>query len=161
MTDEQYLQFISLTYTYQDCDFGDLGGCYYSPFSSYNVQLPQFYFGGDGEYDPISGLEYYDGQGDTVLATLFPLWQALHLNPGTAQGIFYEIDGEPGTRIVTFEFVMDQQTSGATSPAHFTVAYQEAVPNIVEYTYYEVADDGAAATVGAQSQDGTLSHFTG
>ena len=160
LTDKQYLQFITLTYAYQVCDGTAFGFCYYAPFTSDNVQLPQFdAVGGDGEYDPISGDVYYEVQAFSALATMFPLWQALHLNPGTAQGIFYEIDGEPGTRVVTFEFVMDQQTSGDASPAHFTVAYQEAVPNVVEYTYYDVADNGAAATVGAQSMDGTLSQF--
>jgi hypothetical protein len=71
------------------------------------------------------------------------------IQAGTNQGIYYQIDGAEGARNLTIERIAVQQ--GYEAYAHFMVSYQEAVPNVFEYTYFENIGNGNRASVGAQT----------
>lgn len=80
----------------------------------------------------------------------------LYIYTDTQQGIYYDISGAVGAREVVFEYYV----SHFAAPAeyyHFTVAFYEALPGVVDVKYYSVSDRGASATVGIQ--DRVSGHF--
>ncbi|KAI4249646.1 MAG: hypothetical protein L6R40_000435 [Gallowayella cf. fulva] len=81
--------------------------------------------------------------------TICPFWDDMIIYEGEAQGIFYQITG--GGQI-TFEFLLGHfPEGGVTNPVfHFLVSYSTARPGVFTYTYLQIPDLGASATVGAQ-----------
>ncbi|KAF3907371.1 hypothetical protein ABW21_db0201731 [Orbilia brochopaga] len=82
--------------------------------------------------------------------TVAGFWDDLYIYAGTQQGIYWQVDGSPGSRTLQFEFY----TSHYQLPNeyyHFVMKYKENIENIVEVTYYQVSDTGSSATIGAQN----------
>lgn len=93
---------------------------------------------------------YYDQMPDTSIA---PYWDDLYIYQGIPQGIYYQIDGQAPARTLTIEWYTSHFTD-RSQYYHFTLTYQEAIPNVVTYDYFQILDLGISATVGAQSQAG-------
>ncbi|KAK4498185.1 hypothetical protein PRZ48_010842 [Zasmidium cellare] len=77
------------------------------------------------------------------------LWDDLYIYQGTQQGIYYQVSGATGTRVITFEFY----TSAFQRPSeyyHFTMTFYEATPGVTLFKYYDVSLSGSSATIGAQ-----------
>ncbi|KAJ6260645.1 hypothetical protein Dda_4872 [Drechslerella dactyloides] len=77
-------------------------------------------------------------------------WDDLFIFKGTYQGIYYQIDGSPGSRILSLEYYTSH-FSASHEYYHFIMRYKEDKPNVVTVRYYQVSDDGVSATIGAQS----------
>ena len=102
-----------------------LGPCSAEP---YNEQLPSLAFSA---------------------STAFVFWDDLSLEYGSSQNIWVDILGTEPNRMTTFEFYTSR-FNNATQFYHFQVQFYEHMPGIVRYTYYEIADGGASATIGTQ-----------
>ncbi|KAI4142716.1 MAG: hypothetical protein L6R39_004834, partial [Caloplaca ligustica] len=76
-------------------------------------------------------------------------WDDTVINQGQPQGIFYQIDN--GNR-VTFEYYLSHYQA-AGEYYHFLISYSASNPGVFTYTYYQVSDLGASATVGMQYAD--------
>jgi len=79
-----------------------------------------------------------------------PFWDNLHVYAGTPQDVFYEVDGTAPNRNISFEWYTSR-SGDSTQYYHFIATFQEASPGGVTYSYHDVSDDGASATVGMQS----------
>ncbi|KAK5745991.1 hypothetical protein LTR17_001121 [Elasticomyces elasticus] len=97
--------------------------------------------------DPVSGATINQCFGDTMALAL---WDDLFIYAGTQQGIYYEVDGEIGTRNTTFEFYHSHY-SDDNQYYHFLMTFFEDRPGVVTFRYLDVSDNGCSATVGIQS----------
>ncbi|KAK4954241.1 hypothetical protein LTR10_007671 [Elasticomyces elasticus] len=97
--------------------------------------------------DPVSGATVNQCFGDTMALAL---WDDLFIYAGTQQGIYYEVDGEVGTRNTTFEFYHSHY-SDDNQYYHFLMTFFEDRPGVVTFRYLDVSDNGCSATVGIQS----------
>lgn len=86
---------------------------------------------------------------------ILPYWDDLYITTGTLAGIYYEVQGAAPDRNITFEFYLESY-SEAGSFYHFDLVYEEAVPGVATFRYYQVFDSGSSATVGAQSREAGL-----
>lgn len=83
---------------------------------------------------------------------VLPYWDDLYIYSKTWQGIYFATQGNAPTRTLTFEYY----TSHYGSPNefyHFQVVFFEAIPNTVQFIYFDIYDLCASCTVGVQ---GTL-----
>lgn len=75
----------------------------------------------------------------------------MHVKNGTAEGIYYTINGDIHNRTVIFEYYMTRNRQ-KEQYYHFQVLFFEAKPGIVQYIYLNVTDGGSSATVGVQGK---------
>ncbi|KAK6532159.1 hypothetical protein TWF694_003319 [Orbilia ellipsospora] len=107
----------------------------------------EFYFN-DGD---TNGAALPLGSDDLPDVAVLPFWSDLFINGGEVQGIWYQVTGTAGSRVITFEYIVSAWGSKAND-YHFTVAFGEAgsaSANKVVITYYSVLD-GTQGTVAVQ-----------
>ncbi|KAK3626882.1 hypothetical protein LTR56_012716 [Elasticomyces elasticus] len=107
--------------------------------------------------DPVTGVTTTQCFGDTMALAL---WNDLYIYQGTQQGIYYEVDGEVGTRNTTFEFYQSDSYY-PNQYYHFLVTFYEDKPGVVTFRYLDVSDNGCRATVGIQSSSYGVNHPPG
>ncbi|THV78875.1 hypothetical protein D6D29_07325 [Aureobasidium pullulans] len=90
---------------------------------------------------------------NTVIAdtTLLGYWDDLYIYQGTQQGIYYDITGEVGSRVLQFEFYTSA-FQRRTEYFHFIMTFYENQVGLVKYKYFDISYNGLSATVGAQSR---------
>jgi hypothetical protein len=89
-------------------------------------------------------------------AAAFPFRSLMIIKTGASQGVYYTIHGNPNNRTVTFEYYGTLYRS-SNKYSHFQVLFFEAKPNIVQFIYFDVTDEGKSATVGVKSKQ--ISHL--
>ncbi|CAF1335188.1 unnamed protein product [Rotaria sordida] len=82
--------------------------------------------------------------------TAFGLWDDLYIYAGTSQTVYYATTGTSPNRTLVFEFYTAHYSS-STRYFHFQIIFYEASLDIVSYSYFQVSDGGASATIGVQS----------
>ena len=80
---------------------------------------------------------------------MFGLWDDLKIYIGTAQTIYYAVNGATPNRITTFEFY-ESNFGSSVQYYHFQIIFYENLPNIVKLFYFEMSDGGVGATIGLQ-----------
>jgi hypothetical protein len=156
--------------------FGDIvhGAPSSSDDVSFHLSLP-FPIGVYGQYSSsvylcINGFVNFDGQCGYVPTSLpttiisqtvmFFLWDDLYIYQGTMQGIYYEISGPVGSRILKFEWFCSA-FSRRDQHFHFVATFFENNPGYYEVRYFDVSTDVSVWTaysllsvVGAQADAG-------
>ncbi|KAJ9643531.1 hypothetical protein H2199_004210 [Coniosporium tulheliwenetii] len=84
--------------------------------------------------------------------SIFPFWTDLYMRAGYPHGIFYEILGDIGSRSITFEYYATRYND-EEGYYHFTVAFYENIPGVIDLKYYEMGSNSSAGTVGVQNRD--------
>jgi len=83
-------------------------------------------------------------------------WDDLVMLKDTPQGIYYQIDGEEeGNRTITFEYYATKYHQ-TDEYSHFLIRYDEAVPGVMEFDYYQTTGMGESATIGVQSRSNNV-----
>jgi len=78
-------------------------------------------------------------------------WDDLYITKGTSQGIFYELSGSTGARVLDVEYNVGK-FGVPHAKYHFQVTYQQRLPNVLVVKYFEIYDSGKLATVGIQGR---------
>ncbi|KAF3924433.1 hypothetical protein AA313_de0208043 [Arthrobotrys entomopaga] len=137
------------------------------PIVIYNVSSRNIYLSVNGfiSLDETPGTSFINSElpvADGVSAanrlpntSICGLWDDLYIYFGTQQGIYYQIDGAPGSRSVSFEFYTSAYQR-STEFYHFLMRYDEATPNVMTFRYFQVFGGGVSATIGAQSRSQNL-----
>jgi hypothetical protein len=84
-------------------------------------------------------------------ATAFPFLSKSYINNGTAQGLYYIIQGKSPNRTVIFEYYTSLDDENQQY-CHFQVLFFEAKPGIIQFIYLDVSDGGKSAFVGVQGK---------
>ncbi|KAG9856048.1 hypothetical protein KCU98_g1234, partial [Aureobasidium melanogenum] len=82
---------------------------------------------------------------------LMPFWADLYIYQGTAQGIYYEVDGSSPSRVLTFEYYASYYQQ-SNNYYHFQVLFYENNTGSFTFKYLNITDSGANAVVGYQCQ---------
>ncbi|KAG9692531.1 hypothetical protein KCU95_g7121, partial [Aureobasidium melanogenum] len=82
---------------------------------------------------------------------LMPFWADLYIYQGTAQGIYYEVDGSSPSRVLTFEYYASYYQQ-SNNYYHFQVLFYENNTGSFTFKYLNITDSGANAVVGFQCQ---------
>ncbi|KAG9748703.1 hypothetical protein KCU73_g7019, partial [Aureobasidium melanogenum] len=106
-------------------------------------------FGITNSYSP-SSLPQYSALSPSGYA-LMPFWADLYIYQGTAQGIYYEVDGTSPSRILTFEYYASYYQQ-SNNYYHFQVLFYENNTGSFTFKYLNITDSGANAVVGYQCQ---------
>ncbi|THZ55621.1 hypothetical protein D6C86_08472 [Aureobasidium pullulans] len=106
-------------------------------------------FGITSSYQPAA-LPQYTALSPTGYAVI-PFWADLYIAQGTSQGIYYQVDGTAGSRIMTFEYYATYYNKTANY-YHFQILFYENNPNSFTFKYLNVTDNGVNAVVGYQCQ---------
>lgn len=88
-------------------------------------------------------------------AAVFPYWDDLFIYSKTWQGIYFASQGNAPNRNLVFEYY----TSRYGLPNQFDrfqVVFFESSPNLVQFIYFDVYNNGSTATVGVQSNLETM-----
>jgi hypothetical protein len=75
----------------------------------------------------------------------------LFIYSGTSQGIYYGSEGNSPNRTMVFEFYMSHYNQPAEY-YQYQVLFFEALPEIVQYKYFDVSDGGISCTIGVQGE---------
>ncbi|TIA33675.1 hypothetical protein D6C78_07389 [Aureobasidium pullulans] len=121
-------------------------------FSSNNLTISTngvLGFGITSSYQPAA-LPQYTALSPTGYAVI-PFWADLYIAQGTSQGIYYQVDGTAGSRIMTFEYYATYYNKTANY-YHFQILFYENNPNSFTFKYLNVTDNGVNAVVGYQCQ---------
>ncbi|THZ22932.1 hypothetical protein D6C91_03834 [Aureobasidium pullulans] len=121
-------------------------------FSSNNLTISTngvLGFGITSSYQPAA-LPQYTALSPTGYAVI-PFWADLHIAQGTSQGIYHQVDGTSGSRIMTFEYYATYYNKAANY-YHFQILFYENNPNSFTFKYLNVTDNGVNAVVGDQCQ---------
>ncbi|THZ88427.1 hypothetical protein D6C84_00894 [Aureobasidium pullulans] len=121
-------------------------------FSSNNLTISTngvLGFGITSSYQPAA-LPQYTALYPTGYAVI-PFWADLYIAQGTSQGIYYQVDGTAGSRIMTFEYYATYYNKTANY-YHFQILFYENNPNSFTFKYLNVTDNGVNAVVGYQCQ---------
>lgn len=106
-------------------------------------------FGITNSYSP-SSLPQYSALSPSGYA-LMPFWADLYIYQGTAQGIYYEVDGTSPSRILTFEYYASYYQQ-SNNYYHFQILFYENNTGSFTFKYLNITDSGANAVVGYQCQ---------
>ncbi|KAG9529421.1 hypothetical protein KCU93_g3476, partial [Aureobasidium melanogenum] len=106
-------------------------------------------FGITNSYSP-SSLPQYSALSPSGYA-LMPFWADLYIYQGTAQGIYYEVDGSSPSRVLTFEYYASYYQQ-SNNYYHFQVLFYENNTGSFTFKYLNITDSGANAVVGYQCQ---------
>lgn len=63
----------------------------------------------------------------------FPFWDDLFFSKGESHGIFYQYEGEPPNRSLTFEWYGTKFNAQGKYFAHFLVSFYESLPSWATY----------------------------
>ncbi|THZ85740.1 hypothetical protein D6C83_09466, partial [Aureobasidium pullulans] len=121
-------------------------------FSSNNLTISTngvLGFGITSSYQPAA-LPQYTALSPTGYAVI-PFWADLYIAQGTSQGIYYQVDGTAGSRIMTLEYYATYYNKTANY-YHFQILFYENNPNSFTFKYLNVTDNGVNAVVGYQCQ---------
>ncbi|THZ21862.1 hypothetical protein D6C89_06396 [Aureobasidium pullulans] len=121
-------------------------------FSSNNLTISTngvLGFGITSSYQPAA-LPQYTALSPPGYAVI-PFWADLYIAQGTSQGIYYQVDGTAGSRIMTFEYYATYYNKTANY-YHFQILFYENNPNSFTFKYLNVTDNGVNAVVGYQCQ---------
>jgi len=78
-------------------------------------------------------------------------WDDFYITKGTSQGIFYELSGSAGARVLSVEYNVGK-FGVPHAKYHFQVTYQQQQPNVLLVKYFEVYDTVKVPTVGIQGR---------
>lgn len=88
---------------------------------------------------------------DTSVA---PFWADLAISAAYDDGIFYQIDGEEGSRSLSIEWKVVDNYSDDETPFDFILTLPQSSTDSVRFSYVVVQRHTQGSTVGAQSQSG-------
>ena len=80
---------------------------------------------------------------------IFPFWTDLLIVEGKPHGIYYEIRGQAPQRTLIVEWYVTRYGQ-EDQYFHFYVKIKEAEPGVVEFKYFNAADEGRQSTIGVQ-----------
>jgi len=80
---------------------------------------------------------------------IVPYWYNSKLDAGKPRGMFYTLTGPAGARVLTLEWVVNNQFN-SDEVTHFTVRLDEGNPGVFVYRYWVMSDITLQGTVGAQ-----------
>jgi hypothetical protein len=80
----------------------------------------------------------------------FVFWDDLTINIGSNQSVAYSVVGVAPNRTTTITFRVTDSIE-TIETYHFQVVFDEQRPGLITYTYFQVSDSGASATIGVQS----------
>ena len=83
--------------------------------------------------------------------TAFAYWDDLMIYGGTSQCVYYNVAGTAPSRTTTFEF-LESHYGVPSQYYHFQVIFDESLPGVVQYYYFQSSDGGVSATIGVQSR---------
>lgn len=82
-------------------------------------------------------------------STVFAYWDDLYIYSNTSQGIYYQSEGNIGSRKLIFEYYMSHYLEQEQF-YHFQIIFIENSPGIVQLKYFDATDGGDTCTIGVQ-----------